>query len=147
MDTGNNYQWSYTLYKQGAVLAVAFVAVDATRYRDGTADDFWVYWDNLTLQYSACPPPAGWSTAGNYVWQSYTYLLVSGSAAAYMLLITAPTRALTYVANLSGVGTYAVFDSSLGVILPAVARLRRSAAASLRRLALCRRRDMWSSGH
>jgi hypothetical protein len=33
-----------------------------------------------------------------------------------MPLITAPTRALTYVANFSGVGAYAVFDSSLGVI-------------------------------
>jgi hypothetical protein len=54
--------------------------------------------------------------AGSYVWQSYTYLLVSGSAAAYRPLITAPTRALTYVANFTGVGTYAVFDSSLGVI-------------------------------
>jgi hypothetical protein len=116
MASGGNYQWSYTLYEQGAVLAVALVAVDATGYRDGTADDFWVYWDDLTLQYSACPPPTGWSTAGSYVWQSYTYLLVSGSATAYMPLITAPTRALTYVANFTGVGTYAVFDSSLNVI-------------------------------
>ncbi len=116
MATGNNYQWNYTLYEQGAVLAVALVAVDATGYRDGTADDFWVFWDDLTIQYSACPPPAGWSVGGRYVWQSYNYLLVTGSAAAYMPLITAPTRALTYVANFSGVGTYAVFDSSLGVI-------------------------------
>ena len=61
-------------------------------------------------------PPAGWSVGGRYVWRSYTYLLVSGSAAAYMPLIAAPTRALTYVANFSGVGTYAVFDSSLNVI-------------------------------
>jgi hypothetical protein len=116
MATGNNYQWSYTLYEQGAIVAVAFTAVDASYYASGTADDFWVYWDDLTIQYSACPPPAGWSTAGSYVWQSNNYLLVSGSAAAYMPLITAPTRALTYVANFSGVGTYAVFDSSLGVI-------------------------------
>jgi hypothetical protein len=116
MDSGGNYQWSYTLYEQGAVLAVALVAVDATGYRDGTADDFWVFWDDLTLQYSACPPPAGWSTAGSYVWQSYDYLLVSGSAAAYMPLITAPTRALTYVANFTGVGTYAVLDSPLNVV-------------------------------
>jgi len=116
MASGGNYLWSYTLYEQGAVLAVALVAVDDTRYRDGTADDFWVYWDDLTVEYSACPPPTGWSTAGSYVWQSYTYLLVSGSATAYMPLITAPTRALTYVANFSGVGAYAVFDSSLGVI-------------------------------
>jgi len=116
MASGGNYQWSYTLYEQGAVLAVALVAVDATGYQDGAADDFWIYWDDLTIQYSACPPPAGWSTAGNYVWQSYDYLFVSGSATAYMPLITTPTRALTYVANFSGVGTYAVFDSSLNVI-------------------------------
>jgi hypothetical protein len=116
MASGGNYQWSYTLYDQGAVVAVAFTAVDASYYASGTANDFWVYWDDLTIQYSACPPPAGWSVAGSYVWQSYTYLLVTGSATAYMPLITAPTRALTYVANFSGVGTYAVFDSSLGVI-------------------------------
>jgi hypothetical protein len=116
MASGGNYQWSYTLYDQGAVAAVAFTAVDASYYASGTGDDFWVYWDDLTIQYSACPPPTGWSTAGEYVWQSYNYLLVTGSATAYMPLITAPTRALTYVANFSGVGTYAVFDSSLNVI-------------------------------
>jgi hypothetical protein len=116
MVSGGNYQWSYTLYEQGAVVAVAFTAVDASGYASGTANDFWVYWDDLTIEYSACPPPAGWSVAGSNVWQSYNYLLVSGSATAYMPLITAPTRALTYVANFSGVGTYAVFDSSLGVI-------------------------------
>jgi len=113
MASGGNYQWSYTLYEQGTVLAVALVAVDATRYRDGAADDFWVFWDDLTIEYSACPPPAGWSVAGSYVWQSYNYLLVSGSAAAYRALVV---NALTYVANFSGVGTYVVFDSSLGVI-------------------------------
>jgi hypothetical protein len=113
MATGNNYQWSYTLYERGAVVAVAFAAVDASGYASGTANDFWVYWDDLTIQYSACPPPTGWSAAGSYVWQSYNYLLVSGSAAAYRGLVGG---VLTYVANFSGVGTYAVFDSSLGVI-------------------------------
>jgi hypothetical protein len=113
MTSDGNYQWSYTLYDQGAVVAVAFTAVDASGYASGTADDFWVYWDDLTIQYSACPPPAGWSVAGSYVWQSYTYLLVSGSATAYRGLVG---EALTYVANFSGVGAYAVFDSSLGVI-------------------------------
>jgi len=116
MTSGGNYQWSYTLYEQGAVVAVAFAAVDASYNYRGTDHDFWVYWDDLTIEYSACPPPAGWSVAGSYVWQSNNYLLVSGSATAYMPLITAPTRALTYVANFSGVGTYAVFDSSLNVI-------------------------------
>jgi hypothetical protein len=33
-----------------------------------------------------------------------------------MPLITAPTRASTYVANFTGVGMYAVFGSSLGII-------------------------------
>jgi len=116
MHPGNNYQWSYTLYDQGAIVAVAFAAVDAFHYYGGTNHDFWVFWDDLAVRYSACPPPAGWSVSGRYVWQSYDYLLVSGSATAYMPLITAPTRALTYVANFSGLGTYAVFDSSLGVI-------------------------------
>jgi hypothetical protein len=116
MASGNNFQWSYTLYDQGAVVAVAFTAVDASSFVGGsTAGDFWVYWDDLTIEYSACPPPAGWSAAGSYVWQSNNYLLVTGSATAYMPLITAPTRALT-LANFSGVGAYAVFDSSLGVI-------------------------------
>jgi hypothetical protein len=117
MATGNNYQWNYTLYDQGAIVAVAFTAVDASYYdASGTANDFWVYWDDLTIEYSACPPPTGWSVAGSYVWQSYNYLLVTGSATAYMPLITAPTRALTYVANFTGVGTYAVLDSSLNEI-------------------------------
>ncbi len=113
MATGTNYQWSHTLYEQGAVVAVAFTAVDASGYASGTADDFWVFWDDLTIEYSACPPPAGWSVGGRYVWQSNNYLLVTGSATAYMPLVGG---ALTYVANFSGVGTYAVFDSSLGVI-------------------------------
>jgi len=113
MANGGNYQWSYTLYEQGAVVAVAFTAVDASGYASGTADDFWVFWDDLTIQYSACPPPAGWSVGGRYVWQSYNYLLVTGSATVYRALVP---NALTYVANFSGVGTYAVFDSSLGVI-------------------------------
>lgn len=60
MATGNNYQWSYILYEQGAVVAVAFTAVDASYYGSGTGNDFWVFWDDLTIQYSACPrPPAG----------------------------------------------------------------------------------------
>jgi len=116
IDSGNNYQWSYTLYERGAVLAVAFAAVDASYYADGIAGDFWVYWDDLVVQYSACPPPGGWYQSGNYVWQSYSYLLVTGSATAYMPLIATPTRALTYVANFSGVGTYAVLDPGLSPV-------------------------------
>jgi hypothetical protein len=40
MASGGNYQWSYTLYDQGAV---AFAAVDVSGYDYGTEDDFWVY--------------------------------------------------------------------------------------------------------
>ncbi len=116
MTSGGAWQFSYSPDDQGAIVAVAFAAVDASGYGPGTADDFWVFWDDLRVQYSACPPVAGWSVAGSYVWQSYNYLLVTGSAAAYRPLVAAPTRALTYVANFSGVGTYAVFDFSLNVI-------------------------------
>jgi hypothetical protein len=76
-------------------------------------DDIWVYWDNLTIEYNTCPPPSGWNTDGKYAWQSYNYLLVPDPATAHMPLVP---NALTYVASFSGVGTYAVFDSSLGVI-------------------------------
>ena len=113
MTSGNNYQWSYALYERGAVLAVALAAVDASGYASGTADDFWVYWDDLSIQYSACPPPGGWTVSGRYVWQSYDYLLVSGSATVYRPLVA---NALTYVSNFTGVGVYAVFDSGLDVV-------------------------------
>ena len=92
--------------ERGAVIAIASVAVDGTGYADGTADGYLIYWDNPTVQYSACPPPAGWSVSGRYVWQSYNYLLVTGSATAYVPLVA---NALTYVANFSGVGDLCSF--------------------------------------
>jgi hypothetical protein len=87
--------------------------VDAAGYTDGTADGFWIYWDGLTEQYGVCPPPGGWVASGRCIRHSDKYPLVAGSAAAYGTLVA---NALTYVANFTGVGTYAVFDSSLGVI-------------------------------
>ncbi len=87
--------------------------MDAAGYTDGTADGFWIYWDGLTEQYGVCPPPGGWVARGRCIRHSNKYLLVAGSAAAYG---TPVANALTYVANFSGVGTYAVFDSSLNVI-------------------------------
>jgi hypothetical protein len=60
--------------------------VHGTGSADGTADGYLIYWDNPTVQYSACPPPAGWSVASSYVWQSYNYLLVTGLATAYSRL-------------------------------------------------------------
>jgi len=116
MSTGNSYQWSLTLNDEGAVVAVALAVADASGYADGTADDFWVFWDDLTVHYNACPPPGGWSVSGRYVWQSYNYLLIIGLATAYMPLITTPTQALTYVSNFTGVGVYAIFDSLLNVV-------------------------------
>jgi hypothetical protein len=112
METGNSYRWNYTLNELGTVVAVALAVVDAAGNFAGADDDVWVYWDDLTIEYSTCPPPSGWSVGGRYVWQSYNYLVVNGSVA-YMPLVP---NALTYAASFSGVGTYAVFDSSLGVV-------------------------------
>jgi hypothetical protein len=83
------------------------------RHRLHRRHGFWVYWDGLTEQYGVYPPPGGWVASGRCIRHSDKYLLVAGSAAAYG---TPVANALTYVANFSGVGTYAVFDSSLGVI-------------------------------
>ncbi|ABL88566.1 hypothetical protein Pisl_1407 [Pyrobaculum islandicum DSM 4184] len=110
MTSGNSYTWSYTLNDQGAVVAIALAATDGSYYGEGYSGDVWVYWDNLQLQYSACPLPAGWSVLGAYAWQSYNYLLASGSVAVYRGLVAG---GLTYVSNFTGVGAYAVFDSSL----------------------------------
>ena len=113
MESGNSYQWRYTLYDQGAVVAVAFAAVDAVSWSIDTRDDIWVYWDDLTIEYSECPLPSGWSISGKRAYQSFNYLLVPTSATAYMPLVA---NALTYVAELAGTGTYAVFDSSPNII-------------------------------
>jgi hypothetical protein len=67
----------------------------------------------LTEQHGICPPPGGWVARGRCIRHSDKYLLVAGSAAAYG---TPVANVLTYVANFTGVGTYAVFDSSLNVI-------------------------------
>ncbi len=94
--------WEIYTSGQGAVVAVAFSALGV-----------YTLWDDLVVQYSACPPPGGWNVVGSYVWQSYDYLLVSGFATAYKPLVAG---ALTYVANFTGVGTYAIFDSALNPI-------------------------------
>ncbi|AET33167.1 hypothetical protein P186_1757 [Pyrobaculum ferrireducens] len=101
-----------TLDGPGALVKIALAAVDASGYQDGTVDDFWVFWDDLTVAYSACPPPSGWYSRG-YVWQSYGYLLATAGGVGYAALVP---NALTYVANFTGVGTYAVFDSALNVV-------------------------------
>lgn len=41
--------WELNLYERGAVIAIVLVAVDAMGYADSTADDFWIYWDDLTV--------------------------------------------------------------------------------------------------
>ncbi|MGC9051163.1 hypothetical protein, partial [Pyrobaculum sp.] len=77
MASGSTYTWSITLGDlPGAVVGVALGVADASGNAAGATDDFWVYWDDLTVTYSACPPPAGWSSLG-YVWQSYSYLLAT----------------------------------------------------------------------
>lgn len=109
MSSGNTYSWNIQLGDiPGAIVGVAFGVVDAAYNGPGTLDDFWVFWDNLSITYSACPPPSGWIAGGN-VWVSNNYLLVSGGYAVVPLV----SGALTYVANFTGVGTYAVFTSAL----------------------------------
>jgi len=49
--------------------------VDAGGNAGGTADDFWVFWDDLPFSYFACGPlPSGWSASGNAIYRS----LISG---------------------------------------------------------------------
>ncbi|MEM1804348.1 MAG: hypothetical protein QXR80_07610, partial [Desulfurococcaceae archaeon] len=92
----------------GAVVAVAFGAVDQTHWASGDSGDFFVYWDDFSIQFSRCPPPGGWSAQG-YVWQSYNYLLVTGGLA-YVPLVQG---GLVYVANFTGVGRYVFLTSGL----------------------------------
>ncbi len=56
MTSGGNYQWSYTLYEQGAIVAVAFAAVDASYYASCTVGDAWVYWDDLDYSIQRMSP-------------------------------------------------------------------------------------------
>ncbi|MEM0467624.1 MAG: hypothetical protein QXT27_00285 [Pyrobaculum sp.] len=92
----------------GAVVAVAFGVVDYSGSAAGPGDDFWVYWDDFSIQFSRCPPPGGWSAQG-YVWQSYNYLLVTGGLA-YVPLVQG---GLVYIANFTGVGRYVFLTSGL----------------------------------
>jgi len=105
MASGSKYQWQISLSGPGAVLAVAMAAVDG-----GGSGGFKVYWDDLTVTYSACPPPAGWTGRG-YAWVSYNYLLVTAGGMAYTSLVAG---ALTYVANFTGTGKYVALTSTLG---------------------------------
>jgi len=105
MADGSSYQWHTSLSGPGAVLAVAMAAVDG-----GGSGGFKVYWDDLTVRYSACPPPGGWSGSG-YAWASYDYLLVTAGGTAYTPLVSG---ALTYVANFTGKGKYVALTPSLG---------------------------------
>jgi len=105
MANGSSYQWQISLSGPGAVLAVAMAAADG-----GGSGGFKVYWDDLTVTYSACPLPAGWNGSG-YAWASYNYLLVTAGGVAYTQLVSG---ALTYVANFTGVGKYVALTSTLG---------------------------------
>jgi len=105
MTNGSKYQWQISLSGPGAVLAVAMAAVDG-----GGSGGFKVYWDDLTVTYSACPLPSSWSGKG-YAWASYNYLLVTAGGVAYTPLVQG---ALTYVANFTGVEKYVALTSTLG---------------------------------
>jgi hypothetical protein len=117
LTNGLSYTWPISLNVDGIVLAVAMGATDYSSYGDGVAGDVFGVWSSLTITHYTCPLPSDWNATSPYVTVVNNYLLVpTSSNIAYKPLITTPTRALTYVANFTGVGTYAVFDSSLGVI-------------------------------
>ena len=72
MSPGGSYTWSGSLPRgqQGSVLYVALAAVDASGDAPGTADDFWVFWDDLALSYYVCDPlPPGWGVSGGRVYR------------------------------------------------------------------------------
>jgi hypothetical protein len=72
MAPNGSYVWSGSLPsgQQGSILYIAFAAVDASGSADGTADDFWVFWDDLSFSYYACDPlPSGWSSSGDVVYR------------------------------------------------------------------------------
>jgi hypothetical protein len=73
MVSGSSYTWSGSVpqSQSGSVLYVALVSVDASGNAPGTADDFWVFWDDLSLNYYACDPlPSGWSVSGDVTYRS-----------------------------------------------------------------------------
>ena len=103
MVSGNSYTWSGSLpsNQQGNVLYIAFAAVDARGNATGLADDFWVYWDDLSFSCYACDPvPNGWIVSGDVFYRG----LVPGGIA--------------YAANFTGVHPYGFyfFDSSLNPV-------------------------------
>ncbi|MCC5998598.1 MAG: hypothetical protein LM573_05930, partial [Thermofilum sp.] len=103
MSSGNSYAWSGSLPRdqQGSVLYIALAAVDASGNADGTTDDFWVFWDDLSLSYYVCDPlPSGWSSSGDVVYRS----LVDGG--------------VSYAANFTGEHPYGFyfFDGGLNPV-------------------------------
>jgi len=103
MSSGNSYAWSGSLPRdqQGSVLYIALVAVDASGNADGTEDDFWVFWDDLSLSYYVCGPlPSGWSSSGDVAYRS----LVDGG--------------VSYAANFTGEHPYGFyfFDGGLNPV-------------------------------
>jgi hypothetical protein len=103
MAPGGSYVWSGSLPsgQQGSILYIAFAAVDASGSADGTLDDFWVFWDDLSFSYYACDPlPSGWSASGDTVYRG----LVPGG--------------ISYAANFTGAYPYGFYflDGSLNPV-------------------------------
>jgi hypothetical protein len=103
MAPNGSYVWSGSLPsgQQGSALYIAFAAVDASGNADGTADDFWVFWDDLSFSYYACDPlPSGWSSSGDVIYRG----LVPGG--------------ISYAANFTGAYPYGFYflDGSLNPV-------------------------------
>jgi len=96
-------KWSVSpVWTTGYIVGMALVIYSPNGETTG-------YFANITLAPSTCPLPSGWYSQGS-VQVGQGYLLLSGSSAAYMPLVQG---ALTYIANFTGSGTYAVFAQSL----------------------------------
>lgn len=102
-------KWSVApVWDSGSVVGLAIVIYSPNGETTG-------YFANMTFAATTCSLPSGWYSQGSV--QIYpSYLQLSGSAVAYMPLIQG---ALTYVANFTGSGTYAVFTQSLTPIFGA----------------------------
>jgi len=103
MAPNSSYVWSGSLPpgQQGSVLYVAFAVVDASGGAEGVADDFWVYWDDFSLNYYACDPlPNGWMVSAGKLYRG----LVPGG--------------VSYAASFTGEYPYGFyfFDSSLSPV-------------------------------